>query len=100
VVDRQEEAAADLARERDDAGVGSDDDRDEVDRDVDAAVTGPVGIVGRIEPADDRPDDGPRPGHRRVRSGRRRDGNEREEADRQHATPHAREARGTRRSRP
>ena len=64
VVDRDEELAADHTRERDGAGLGREDRRADRRRDVDAAMAGAVGIVGRIEPADHRTGDGPHPGPR------------------------------------
>ncbi len=64
VVDRHEELTAHLPRERDGAGLGREDRRADRRRDVDAAMAGAVGIVGRVEPADHRTGDGPHPGPR------------------------------------
>jgi hypothetical protein len=63
VIDRQEELAPDQVREGHDPGVGSHDDGPHLGADVDAPVARSVGIVGRVEPADDRTNDRPRPWH-------------------------------------
>ncbi len=89
MIDREEQPPPDLARERHDAVVRRDDDSAQIRSDVDASVAGAVRIGRRIEATDDRPDDGPRPRHRRVGSGhRRRETTEREQTTAQHTTDH------------
>jgi hypothetical protein len=95
VVDRHEEPAPDLPRERHDPIVGSDDDRREVGSDIDPAVACAVRAVGGLEATDDRPRHGPRPRHGGVDGlDRRPHSAERHEGDAEHATPHARDDMG------
>jgi hypothetical protein len=70
MIDREEQAAADIPRERHDAVVGRHDHRANRCGDVDAAVTGAVRIIGRVEAAHDRTGDRPRPGNRRASTDR------------------------------
>lgn len=70
MIDREEQAAADLAGERHDAVVRRHDHRADRRGDVDAAVTGAVRIIGRVEAAYDRAGGRPRPGNRRASTDR------------------------------
>jgi hypothetical protein len=96
VVDRQEHPAADLACERHDPTVGSQDHRLHRHRDIDASMARAVGIVRRVEAADDRTHDGPLPRRGRTRladADRERADHDRAHHDRTDADarPHARD---------
>ena len=61
VIDREEQPTADLARERDDAGIGSQHHGADRSGDVDASVTAAVRRVRRVVAAHDRAGHWPRP---------------------------------------
>jgi hypothetical protein len=87
VVDREEELATYLPRERDHTVVGSHDDGGYLCADVDTTMTGGVRIVRRVEPTHDRPHDRPRPRHRASRHRRHgRDARESKNDDTGHPT--------------
>jgi len=71
VVDREEEASADLPGERHDAIVRCEHDGTHRRRDVDAAVATSIGRIGRVVAAEDRTGHGPTPRDRGI--GTRRD---------------------------
>jgi len=88
VIDREEQASPHLAGERHDAGVRGNDQRADGRRDVDATVTRAVGVVGRIEPTDDRTGDRPHPRSRGVggrRGPRHREEDSQDRADASHS---------------
>lgn len=71
VIDREEEASADLAGERHDAAFGCEHDGADLHSDVDAAVAAAVGRIGRVVAAHDGTGHGPAPRDRGI--GTRRD---------------------------
>ena len=88
MIDREEQASPHLAGERHDAGVRGDDQRADGRRDVDATVPRAVGVVGWIEPTDDRTGDGPHPQGRGVggrRGPRHREEDNQDRADASHS---------------